>query len=133
MSKLTDRVAIVSGAAMGMGQAAAIRLATDGATIAIIDRADAGETIEQVKEAGSTAQSWVCDVTDEAQVNETAKKINDAFGRIDILVNNAGNFFAGFFEELTPDQVRAQIETNLFGPMNVTRAVLPVMRRQRSG
>jgi NAD(P)-dependent dehydrogenase (short-subunit alcohol dehydrogenase family) len=55
------------------------------------------------------------------------------FGRIDILVNNAGNFFAGFFEELSPEQVRNQIETLLFGPMNVTRAVLPVMRRQRSG
>jgi NAD(P)-dependent dehydrogenase (short-subunit alcohol dehydrogenase family) len=55
------------------------------------------------------------------------------FGRIDVLVNNAGNFFAGFFEELSPEQVRHQIETLLFGPMNVTRAVLPVMRKQRSG
>ena len=55
------------------------------------------------------------------------------FGRIDVLVNNAGNFFAGFFEELTPEQVRDQIDTLLFGPMNVTRAVLPIMRKQRSG
>ena len=55
------------------------------------------------------------------------------FGRVDVLVNNAGNFFAGFFEELSPEQVRHQIETLLFGPMNVTRAVLPVMRKQRSG
>ena len=50
-----------------------------------------------------------------------------------MLVNNAGNFYAGYFEEISPAQMRAQIETNLFGPMNVTRAVLPVMRRQRSG
>jgi NAD(P)-dependent dehydrogenase (short-subunit alcohol dehydrogenase family) len=55
------------------------------------------------------------------------------FDRIDVLVNNAGNFYAGFFEELSPDQVRNQIETLLFGPMNVTRAALPVMRKQRSG
>ena len=55
------------------------------------------------------------------------------FGRIDVLVNNAGNFYAGFFEELSPDDFRAQIETNLFGPVNVTRAVLPVMRAQRAG
>jgi NAD(P)-dependent dehydrogenase (short-subunit alcohol dehydrogenase family) len=55
------------------------------------------------------------------------------FGRIDVLVNNAGNFYAGFFEELSADQVRQQIDTLLFGPMNVTRAVLPVMRKQRSG
>src|SRR5258706_7242153 len=54
------------------------------------------------------------------------------FGRIDVVVNNAGNFFAGFFEQLSPEQVRNQIETLLFGPMNVTRAVLPVMRKQRS-
>jgi NAD(P)-dependent dehydrogenase (short-subunit alcohol dehydrogenase family) len=57
----------------------------------------------------------------------------DRFGRIDVLVNNAGNFIAGFFEEITADDFRAQIETNLFGPLNVTRAVLPVMRAQRSG
>ena len=55
------------------------------------------------------------------------------FGRIDVLVNNAGNFFAGFFEELSPEQVRHQIDTLLFGPMNVTRAVLPLMRKQHSG
>src|SRR6185295_5997978 len=55
------------------------------------------------------------------------------FGRIDVLVNNAGNFFAGFFEELSPEQVRKQLDTLLFGPMHVTRAVLPVMRKQRSG
>ncbi len=55
------------------------------------------------------------------------------FGRIDVLVNNAGNFYAGFFEELSPEQVRNQIETLLFGPMNVTRAALPVMRKERAG
>ena len=57
----------------------------------------------------------------------------DRFGRIDVLVNNAGNFYAGFFEELTPEQIERQLTTNLVGPMNVTRAVLPVMRKQRSG
>ena len=55
------------------------------------------------------------------------------FGAIDVVVNNAGNFYAGFFEELSPAQFRDQIETLMFGPMNVTRAVLPTMRRQRAG
>jgi NAD(P)-dependent dehydrogenase (short-subunit alcohol dehydrogenase family) len=57
----------------------------------------------------------------------------DRFGRIDVLVNNAGNFNAGFFEELTAEQMEQQIGTTLIGPMNVTRAILPVMRGQRSG
>ena len=57
----------------------------------------------------------------------------DRFGGIDVLVNNAANHYAGYFEELTPEQMQRQLTVNLFGPMNVTRAVLPVMRKQRSG
>jgi NAD(P)-dependent dehydrogenase (short-subunit alcohol dehydrogenase family) len=73
------------------------------------------------------------DITDGRGAEHTVAAAVDRFGRIDVLVNNAGNFFGGFFEELSPQQVRSQIETNLFGPMTVTRAVLPVMRNQRSG
>jgi len=73
------------------------------------------------------------DVTDAHSAEAAAAAALDRFGRIDVLVNNAGSFLAGFFEELTTEQVRGQIETNLFGPMTVTRAVLPVMRRQRAG
>ena len=57
----------------------------------------------------------------------------ERFGRIDVLVNNAASFYAGYFEELTPEQVEQQLATSLLGPMNVTRAVLPVMRQQRAG
>jgi NAD(P)-dependent dehydrogenase (short-subunit alcohol dehydrogenase family) len=73
------------------------------------------------------------DVTHPPDAQAAVKATVATFGRIDVLVNNAGNFFAGFFEELSPEQVRNQIETLLFGPMNVTRAALPVMRKQRSG
>jgi NAD(P)-dependent dehydrogenase (short-subunit alcohol dehydrogenase family) len=73
------------------------------------------------------------DVTRRGDAEAAMRAAVDRFGRIDVLVNNAGNFIAGFFEEITADDFRAQIETNLFGPLNVTRAVLPVMRAQRSG
>lgn len=73
------------------------------------------------------------DVTSPQEAHAAVNSAIATFGRIDVLLNNAGNFFAGFFEELSPDDVRSQVETLLFGPMNVTRATLPVMRRQRSG
>ena len=73
------------------------------------------------------------DVTSRVDAEAAVQAAVERFGRIDVLVNNAGNFYAGYFEELTPAQVEAQLAVTLLGPMNVTRAVLPVMRRRRSG
>jgi NAD(P)-dependent dehydrogenase (short-subunit alcohol dehydrogenase family) len=73
------------------------------------------------------------DITDPTDAEAAVKSAVDRFGPIDVLVNNAGNFYGGFFEELTPQQIERQINTNLYGPMNVTRAVLPLMRKNRSG
>jgi NAD(P)-dependent dehydrogenase (short-subunit alcohol dehydrogenase family) len=73
------------------------------------------------------------DITSPADAKAATQAALERFGHIDVLVNNAGNFYAGFFEELSPEDFRAQVETNFFGPVNVTRAVLPVMRAQRSG
>jgi NAD(P)-dependent dehydrogenase (short-subunit alcohol dehydrogenase family) len=73
------------------------------------------------------------DVTSVDDAHAAARSAVDRFGRIDVLINNAGNFFAGYFEEIPPAHMRQQFETNLFGPMNVTRAILPIMRKQRAG
>ena len=73
------------------------------------------------------------DVTSSADAETAIKAAVEKFGRIDVLVNNAANFVAGFFEELTQEQMGQQLQTSLLGPMIVTRAALPVMRRQGSG
>ena len=73
------------------------------------------------------------DVTNRAEAEAAVQAALDRFGRIDVLVNNAASFYAGYFEELTPEEFERQLAVSLIGPMNVTRAVLPVMRKQRAG
>ena len=73
------------------------------------------------------------DVTSTLDAEAAVKAAIGRFGGIDVLINNAASFYAGYFEELTPEQMERQLATSLIGPMNVTRAVLPVMRKQRSG
>ena len=96
-----------------------------------------GRSADKVANAiGETSDNLLAvkmDVTSLTEIEAAVRSAIDKFGTIDVLVNNAGNFFAGFFEELSPGQMELQLATSLFGPMNVTRAVLPVMRKNRSG
>ncbi|UZF93246.1 SDR family oxidoreductase [Bosea sp. NBC_00550] len=95
-----------------------------------------GRDPERVRKAIGTHDSLLTvalDITDPEAAGSAAKAAIDRFGRIDVLVNNAGNFYAGYFENIGPDDFRAQMETNFFGPTIVTRAILPIMRKQRAG
>jgi NAD(P)-dependent dehydrogenase (short-subunit alcohol dehydrogenase family) len=129
---MTDKkVWFITGASRGMGvYIAKAALAAGNAVVAT------GRTPDAVTKAVGAADDLLVvklDVTSPKDAEAAVTAGVERFGRIDVLVNNAGNFYAGFFEEITPQDFRAQVETLLFGPMNVTRAVLPVMRAQRSG
>jgi len=127
----TKKVWFVTGAGRGMGvDIAKTALAAGHAVVAT------GRNTEKVSSALGAHDNLLVvklDVTSLDDATNAARAAVDRFGRIDVLVNNAGNFYAGFFEEISPEDFRSQVETTLFGPLNVTRAVLPVMRAQRSG
>jgi NAD(P)-dependent dehydrogenase (short-subunit alcohol dehydrogenase family) len=126
-----SKVWFITGAGRGMGaDIAKAALAAGHAVVA------SGRNPDAVSKAVGDADNLLVvklDITDPQDAETAVKAALDRFGRIDVLVNNAGNFYAGFFEEISPEDFRAQVETNLFGPVNVTRAMLPVMRAQRSG
>jgi NAD(P)-dependent dehydrogenase (short-subunit alcohol dehydrogenase family) len=125
------KVILVTGAGRGMGVDIA-RAALDAGHRVVATARNAGKVTQALGEHADLL-ALALDVTDPAGVQAAVDAAIERFGRIDVLINNAGNFYAGFFEEITPEDFRAQVETNLFGPLNVTRAVLPVLRAQRSG
>jgi NAD(P)-dependent dehydrogenase (short-subunit alcohol dehydrogenase family) len=126
-----SKVWLITGAGRGMGvDIAKAALAAGHRVVAT------GRNTDKVAQAlGKSADLFVVklDVTKPTDAESAVKASVDKFGRIDVLVNNAANFYAGFFEELLAEQMERQLSTSLIGPMNVTRAVLPVMRKQRSG
>lgn len=126
-----SKVWFVTGAGRGLGADIV------GAALAAGHRVAAtGRRPENLRRALGTHDDLLVaqlDVTQPSDAQTAVAAAVDRFGRVDVLVNNAANSYPGYFEEITPEQMRAQIETALFGPMNVTRAVLPEMRRQRSG
>jgi NAD(P)-dependent dehydrogenase (short-subunit alcohol dehydrogenase family) len=125
------QVWLVTGAGRGMG--VDIAKAALAAGHAVVATGRNPQKVSSVLGAHDDLIVIALDVTDPASAEAAVHAGVDRFGRIDVLVNNAGNFNAGFFEELSSEEFRAQIETTLFGPVNVTRAALPVMRGQRSG
>lgn len=126
-----NKVWFITGAGRGMGLDITKAILAAGHQVVATGR----NTDKVAKAIGESDNLLVVklDVTIPADAEAAVKTAVDRFGKIDVLVNNAASFYAGFFEELTPDRMNRQLASSLIGPMNVTRAVLPVMRQQRSG
>src|SRR3954467_4872212 len=128
---MNNKVWLITGAGRGMGvDITKAALAAGHKVVAT------GRNTDSVTKTLGEAENLLIvklDVTKQADAEAAVKAAVEKFGRIDVLVNNAANFVAGFFEELTQEQIAQQLQTSLIGPMIVTRAVLPVMRRQGSG
>ena len=125
------KIWFITGAGRGMGaDFAKAALAAGHAVVATGRNSDA---VSKALGQSNDLLSVTLDVTRRTDAEAAVRTALDRFGRIDVLVNNAASFYAGYFEELTPEQFERQVSVSLIGPVNVTRAVLPVMRKQRSG
>ncbi len=134
--KLTDKVALVTGAGRGIGKAVAEAYAREGAKLALCGRtaSEIDATVKQLRSLGSQVSGWVCDVSLEQPVKDFVAKVENQFGRIDILVNNAGVMTRPTpMINLEVKKWDYTIAVNLRGPFLITQAVLPIMMRQKCG
>ncbi len=132
---LAGTVALVTGASSGIGEATALALAASGAKVALAarrtDRLDA--VVKQITESGGEAVALVCDVTDEAQINQTVQAVQEKWGRLDVLVNNAGIAVHGPVLGADTSEWRRAFDINVLGLMYATHAALPLMKEQGRG
>jgi 3-oxoacyl-[acyl-carrier protein] reductase len=132
---LQGRVALVTGAGAGIGAATALRLAQEGAAVAVLDRDAEGVrgTVEAVQAAGGGALGLVGDVSDRASVEQVIRQVVEQRGRLDILINNAGINRDAMAVRMTEEQWDAVLDVNLKGTFLCCQAALPVMREQNAG
>lgn len=135
MGRLSNKVAIITGAARGIGKATALRFAQEGAAIAIwdINEALGVATAQELVDAGYKAKFYAVNATDFAAVTTTAEAVNADFGQIDILVNNAGITADSSLKKMTPEQFQKVIDVNLTGVFNCTKAVSTYMLARKYG
>ena len=135
MASLKQKVAIVTGASSGIGEATAIALAAAGAKVAIAARrSERLETLTQrIQQNGGEALPITADVANEAQVQDMVSATKDKWGRVDILVNNAGVMLLGPISEANTEDWRRMFDVNVLGLMYATHAILPLMKAQGEG
>jgi 3-oxoacyl-[acyl-carrier protein] reductase len=134
MKRLENRVAVVSGAATGLGRAIAIRLAAEGAAIEILDLKDASETCNAIAAIGGNAHATLCDVTDEPRIAAARDGIADRHGQIDILVNNAGVLSGRqSWHTISRDEMERFVDINFLGYFLVSKAMYPLIKKHSTG
>ena len=136
MAKLDGKVAVITGASSGIGEATAEALAAEGAAVVVAARREdrLSDLVERINgKEGGKALSVECDVTDEEQAHALVRRARDEFGRVDILVNNAGVMLLSKIEKGLSDQWRQMFDVNVLGLLYATDAAIAVMKEQRSG
>ena len=136
MGLLDGKVALITGAARGIGKATALKFASEGASVAIIVRAmneRAEDTLKQIEAYGVKVKAYVSNAADYEQVHETVKEVLAEFGRIDVLVNNAGITRDGLILRMNEQQWDEVLTVNLKSAFNFIHACTPVMARQKGG
>src|SRR5262245_38129039 len=133
---LRNRIALVTGGSRGIGRGIAVRLAQDGARVAIAYRSNksaAQQTLRQLQASGTDSIAVETDINDPSRSEELLRTVVDRFGRLDILVNNVGDFRWGTLAESSLEDWQSVIASNLMTVLYVSRAALPHMRRGRWG
>ena len=135
MPKLDGKVAVVTGASSGIGEATAEALAAEGATVVVAARREErlADLTRRIEEGGGRVLAATCDVTDEAQAHGLIRRAEDEFGRVDILVNNAGVMLLSTVGKGLSDEWRRMFDVNVLGLLYATDAAIDTMKRQGGG
>ncbi len=125
------KVILVTGAGDGIGRAIALELAKNGNILILLSKNE--ERLREVSSKIKDSRYFICDISNDARVNDIVTKLKTVYGRIDVLVNNAGVWMEGELEKNNADDIRKVLEVNTLGQIYVTKAVVPLMKKQKNG